>query len=100
MNEPSQNNSGALSMVIICAVIAVGTYLVVSQHPEPSRRLWMPVVVETNGNQTVLGETRQMEFWTPSMKTKDYLGKNGAEVGEQEKWQMIPSDDIVTQFGM
>lgn len=60
----------------------------------------MPFVVETNGNQTVLGETRQMEFWTPSVKTKDYLHKDGGEVDAREKWQIIPSDEVVTQFGM
>jgi hypothetical protein len=99
MNEQPQNNSGALLMVIICAVIAFITYLVVSQHPEPSRRLWMPVVVETNGNQTVLGETRQMEFWTPSAQTKDYLHKDGGEVDGKDKWQVIPSEDALIQFG-
>jgi hypothetical protein len=55
--------------------------------------------VETNGNQGILGETRQMEFWTPSVKTKDYLRKYHDAVDGLDKWQVIPSDDMVAQFG-
>jgi hypothetical protein len=91
---------GAASCLFVCATIAFIAYLVVSPNSTPARRLWMPVVVETNGNQTVLGETRQMEFWTPSAKTKDYLGREGGEIFAKEKWQIIPSDDVVSQFGM
>jgi hypothetical protein len=90
---------GALPCAFVCATIAFIAYLVLSPHAEPMRRLWLPVVVETNGNQTVLGETRQLEFWTPSVKTKDYLHKEGGEVVDKEKWQIIPSDDTVAQFG-
>ncbi len=90
---------GAASCLFVCATIAFIAYLVVSPRSAPARRLWMPVVVEANGSQTVLGETRQLEFWTPSARTKDYLGKNGSEVGSKEKWQIIPSDDAVLQFG-
>ena len=91
---------GALPWALVCAAIAFIAYLVVSPHSEPMRRLWIPVVVESNGNQTVLGETRQMEFWTPSVKTKDYLHKEGGEVGDKEKWQIVLSDDAVSQFGV
>jgi hypothetical protein len=91
---------GTVVCLIVCATIAFVAYLFVSQHPEPTRRLWLPVVIETNGNQSVLGETRQMEFWTPSVKTKDYLSKVGGEVGRNEKWEVLASDDAVVQFGM
>ena len=91
---------GALSCAFVCATIAFIACLVLSPHSGPKPRLWIPVVVETNGNQTVLGETRQMEFWTPSVKTKEYLRKVGGEVGDMEKWQIIPSDDAVSQFGL
>jgi hypothetical protein len=90
---------GALSCAFVCAMIAFIAYLVVTPHSEPTRRLWLPVVVESNGNQMILGETRQIEFWTPSVRTKDYLHKDGGEVADKDKWQIIPSDDAVLQFG-
>jgi hypothetical protein len=99
MNGQPKKNSGALLLVSWCALIAVIACLVASKHSVPARRLWMPVVVETNGNETVLGETRQMEFWTPSAGTKDYLHKDGGEVDPKDKWQVIPGDDTVLQFG-
>ena len=91
---------GALCCLFVCATIAFIVCRLVTSHSGPSRRLWMPVVVETNGNQTVLGETRQMEFWTPSAKTKDYLHQEGGKVADSERWQVIPNDDAVLQFGM
>ena len=110
MSEESQKKEGdsacvkkifcTLRCLIICATIAFIAWLVISPKPAPARRLWMPVVVETNGAETVLGDTRQMEFWTPSAKTKDYLAKEGGEVVTKEKWEAIPSDDTVSQFGM
>jgi len=110
MSEQSEKKAGAsvclrtlcgvLPCAFVCATIAFIAHLVISPHAEPTPRLWIPVVVETNGNQTVLGETRQVEFWTPSVKTKDYLRKDGGQVDRQEKWQIIPSDDAVSQFGM
>ena len=99
MNEPAQTKSGALPVVIVCATIAFIAYLVFSQPSGVARRLWIPVVVEPHGKQTVLGETRQMEFWTPSVKTKDYLHQEGGGVASNETWQVIPSEDTVLQFG-
>ena len=95
----SKTLCGTASCLFVCATIAFVAYLVISSKSAPARRLWVPVVVETNGSQTVLGETRQMEFWTPSVKTQDYLHKEGGEVAGSEKWQVIPSDDAVLQFG-
>ena len=109
MNEQPQKNEeafacpnrlfGIVCCVCICATIAFVAYLFTSSHSAPPRRLWIPVVVETNGNHTILGETRQMEFWTPSAKTRNYLHKEGGEVVANEKWQVISSDDPVLQFG-
>jgi len=90
---------GVLRCALVGATIAIIVCFFVSPHARLTRRLWIPVVVETNGNQSVLGETRQMEFWTPSVKTKDYLRKYQGEVDGKEKWQVIPNDDVVTQFG-
>src|SRR5882724_367153 len=110
MSEPSQKTEGASACqkkfcctaccLFVCATIAFIAWLVISPKPAQSRRLWMPVVVETNGAETVLGETRQMEFWTPSAKTKDYVAKEGGQVVTKEKWEVIPGDDAVSQFGM
>jgi hypothetical protein len=88
-----------VSCAFICATIAFIAYLLLTPPAPPARRLWLPVVVETNGAQTVLGETRQMEFWTPSVNTKDYLRKYNGEVDALEQWQVIPSDDAVVKFG-
>jgi hypothetical protein len=92
--------SGVACCLIVCCTFAFIAWLVISAHSTQSRRLWIPVLVETNGNQTVLGETRQMEFWTPSAKTQDYLQKTGGTVNDQEQWEVISSDDPVMQFGM
>ena len=59
----------------------------------------MPVVVEVNGNETNLGETRQLEFWTPSARTKDYLHMEGGNVVATERWEVLSNDDPVVQFG-
>ena len=109
MSEQTEKSAGApasprtmscvLPWLFVCATISYVAYLFVPQHSQPMRRLWIPVVVETNGNQTVLGETRQLEFWTPSVKTKDFLHKTGGEFDPHEKWQIISSDDVVMQFG-
>ncbi len=108
MSEPSPKDeracagpnrlSGMVCCLCVCATIAFIAELIASQHSEPPRRLWVPVVVETNGNQTALGETRQLEFWTPSSKTKDYLRKEGGEIGDRQKWEVISNDDAVLQF--
>ena len=110
MNEQPQKNAGtfacpwtlcrALPFALVCAIIAFVAYLVASSHTEPPPRLWIPVVVETSGRQMILGETRQMEFWTPSAKTKDYLLKDGGDIDDREKWAVIPSDEVVLQFGV
>jgi len=57
--------------LIICGTIAFIAWLSFLASETP-RRLWMPVLVQTNDTVSVLGETRQVEFWTPSAKTKDF----------------------------
>ncbi len=57
------------------------------------------MVVDNSGKETILGETRQMEFWTPSVKTKDYLHQENGEVASNDLWQVIADDDVVLQFG-
>ncbi len=99
MNEQPQKNYCALSAVVICALITFSICLFMSRHHEPARRLWIPVVVDAAGKETILGETRQMEFWTPSAKTKDYLHQEGGGVSSNETWEVLSSDDAVLQFG-
>jgi|SRR5690242_427146 len=91
---------GAVSCLFICVTIAFIAHLAFSPHSGPARRLWLPVVVDTNGDQTtIVGESRQLEFWTPSIKTRDYLHKVGGKIDETDKWQIITNDDAVVQFG-
>jgi hypothetical protein len=108
MNEQSQKgnpSTGALKLfsllcfASVCALIGFLAYRYAPQRAEPSRRLWWPVVVNTNGSETVLGDYRQFEFWTPSVKTKDYLHGEGGQVVVQEKWEVLPNEDAVLQFG-
>jgi hypothetical protein len=109
MSEPNQKPGGnaifpttfwgSLPVGFICAAAVIIVYLTSGAKPETPRRLWTPVVIETNGNQTVLGETRQMEFWTPSARTKDYLMAKDGSVFVKDKWEVIPSDDVDFQFG-
>jgi len=95
----SRKSCCILPWVLIYAIVAVIGYRVFLTHPEANRRLWLPIVVETNNTQGILGETRQMEFWTPSAKTKFYLGKTDGQFNAKEKWQVLDTDDIVTKFG-
>lgn len=89
---------GTISIVAICVTVGFVTYLLVG-NSEPPRRLWSPVVIEANGNETILGETRQMEFWTPSVKTRQYLAPVGGEIAPSDQWQVISNDDTILAFG-
>lgn len=109
MSEPSSKNEDAFAIpnalfltircVCICATIIILAYLFVP-HVKPARRLWTPVITATNGDNTILGESRQLEFWTPSVKTQNYLHKENGEVVPTEKWEVISNDDTAMQFGM
>jgi hypothetical protein len=88
---------------VLCCLIICGTVCFVAVRlaagPPPLRRLWSPIVIETNGNQTALADSRQLEFWTPSAATRDYLRKDGDQIIETERWQALSNDDRVVQFG-
>jgi len=106
MSEQSQNLEGSprstfwgtIQVAFVCATILVVVYLL-APRPQPPRRLWEPVVIEKNGSLTVMGETRQMHFWTPSVQTKDYLAKTASSISDQDKWQVLSNDDSLLQFG-
>jgi len=108
MNEPSQEYEGAFScpktfcgvvcFLGICATVAFITFIL-SPHPQQPRRLWTPVIVQTNGDETILPESRQLEFWTPSAKTRDYLHEENGQIVPTETWEVISNDDPVVQFG-
>jgi hypothetical protein len=109
MNEPSRKDQdaaatpntllGTVCLVCVCATVVFIVYLA-SPHTEEPRRLWTPVLVETNGNETILPESRQLEFWTPSAKTQDYLHRENGQVVPTEMWEVISNDAPVEQFGM
>jgi hypothetical protein len=109
MSEPNQKPEGislypttfwgALAVAFVCAATVAIVYLLAAPNHRQPRRLWTPTYVETNGTQTIIGETRQMEFWTPSARTRDYLAKGDGVVPDRDKWQIIASDDVVFQFG-
>lgn len=109
MSEPNQNSGGislyprtfwgALSVGFVCAAIVIICSHASTPKAQEPRRLWTPVVIETNGNQTILGETRQMEFWTPSARTKDFIIAKDGTVFSKEKWEVIPTDETDFQFG-
>src|ERR1700722_5484278 len=110
MSKPSRRNEsasacpntlcGVACCLFVCATIAFIAHLFISTHSVQAPRLWITAVVATNGNQaTIMADTRRMEFWTPSAKTKDYLSKEGGKIADNDKWQVIPSDAAVLQFG-
>ena len=110
MSKPSRKNEaasacpstlcGVACCLIVCATIAFIAHLVISPHSAQAPRLWITAVVATNGNQaTIMADTRRLEFWTPSAKTKDYLRKKGGEVASNDQWQIIRNDDPVLEFG-
>jgi hypothetical protein len=109
MNELSRKDEDAFATpnalfatircVCICATIALIAYLFVP-HAQPARRLWTPYLVQTNGTESILGESRQLEFWTPSAKTKDFLHMEKGQVVPTETWEVISNDDPDVQFGM
>jgi hypothetical protein len=99
MKEPSGNTSpGVLGCIIICVAIVLVAYLFIPRAELP-RRLWTPVLVETTGNETILPESRQLEFWTPSAETRNYLHEENGQVVPTETWEVISNDDANEQFG-
>lgn len=108
MNEPRKDQEasastktlvGTLCCLCICATVVFIVYSS-AQHPEPPRRLWTPVLVDTNGYTMVLPESRQLEFWTPSADTKDYLHTENGQVVPTEAWEVISNNEVVRQFGL
>ena len=118
MTEQRQKNDGAsflgvsfaypktlwatLPFAFACATIAFIAYLFLHSSPEQSaepRRVWTPIVIMTNGIQTIQGDMRRMEFWTPSARTKDYVAREGGGVRERDKWEILSSDEPVIEFG-
>ena len=83
----------------VSAAVALAVCLWVSPR-QPPRRLWVPVIVETNGDQTILAETRQLEFWTPSARTRDFLHQKNGEIADTERWQALSNEDAILQFGL
>ena len=88
-----------LALCVLCICVTVCIIALRGTPVAPSVRLWTPLIIEPDGKQTILGDTRQMEFWTPSTKTKDFLHNENGEVITTEKWEVISNDDVLIQFG-
>lgn len=43
--------------------------------------------------------TRRMEFWTPSVRTKDFLARDDGNIRDRDKWKAIQGDERVIEFG-
>ena len=108
MNEPSRSNKGVIAGsntffgLVCCICVCAAIVLVVDRltpNARPAPRLWTPDLVETNGNVTIMGDSRQLEFWTPSAQTINYLHKENGKVVPTEMWEAISNDDPVIQFG-
>jgi hypothetical protein len=91
---------GFMSCLAICATVGFVSFLYLTPRPNETRRLWLPVIIQTNGDELTLGESRQLEFWTPSAATRDYLETEKGQVVDIQKWQILSNDDPVTQFGL
>lgn len=90
-------------VALVCATIAylVPQFLQREAAPIARPRLWHPVVVTPDGRDTILSaSTRRLEFWTPSVRTKDFVAQENGTVRDRDKWEIIPSDAPVQQFGV
>jgi hypothetical protein len=92
----------ALIVALVCATAAYIANQVIHGTPaHPPRRFWTPIVVRPDGAETTLaGASRRLEFWTPSSRTKDHLGRESGGIRERDKWEVLASDEPVQQFGM
>ncbi len=90
-----------LIAALICATVAFIAHQIIHRVPaHPPRRLWTQIVVTAAGAETTLAAaTRRLEFWTPSSRTKDHLAREGGGIRERDKWESIPSEETVRQFG-
>lgn len=102
MNESPRHSEGLSlpALILLCGTIILAAYLIGNHKPTfQPRRLWIPAVVDKNGGVTVLDETRQMNFWTPSLRTKEYLMQGGA-TNSPDQWQVLSNDEPILRFGM
>jgi hypothetical protein len=91
---------GFLSVALICATITFAIYsLKPARNAQPLRRLWTPLVVNTDGKEMIVPDSLRLEFWTPSSKTKDYLAKAGGTNDGKSNWEIIDTEEPVMQFG-
>jgi hypothetical protein len=66
---------------------------------EAAPRIWTPILVTPQGDQMVQPNARRFEFWTPSAKTKDFLTKENGNIRDRDKWEEIPGEERVNEFG-
>jgi hypothetical protein len=103
MSEQPQKVEGrsilgiAILIIVVCAATVAVVYHLNPREAKP-RRLWIPAVVDKD-TVTILPETRQMNFWTPSVHTREYLSKSQTD-SDPDRWQLISNDEPLMQFGM
>src|SRR5689334_2569051 len=92
----------ALSIALVCATAAYIAHQILHRKPtHAARRMWTPTVVRPDGAETELpAATRRLEFWTPSARTKDHVAREGSGIRERDKWEVLPNDEPVQQFGI
>src|ERR1700683_4679161 len=96
MSEQPQKVGGgptlgiATLIVAVCVATIAIVLLLVPREAKP-RRLWIPAVVDKD-TVTILPDTRQMNFWTPSAHTREYFAKSHS-ASDPDKWQIISNDD-------
>jgi hypothetical protein len=94
---------GVIALVVLCATVAFIIYQLPhdshASEAAPLRRLWAPTVFTPEGTQIVQSDTIRLEFWTPSSKTGDYLAREAGAVRDRDKWEVIPNEERVVQFG-
>lgn len=93
-------------LVVMLAAVAVALLVWKSSQnngaitaESASPRIWTPILVTPQGDELIQPNTRRFEFWTPSVKTKDYLTKENGNVRERDKWEEVSSEDRVNEFG-
>jgi hypothetical protein len=89
---------GFLAVAAVCATVAVVVYRVVpAKKSTPPPRLWTPLVINNLNTEMVVPDTLRLEFWTPSVKTKDFLSKEAGDTNRN--WEAVESEQVVTDFG-
>lgn len=85
-------------MAILCGTIAfIVLRFTAPKKTAPPHRLWTPLVINNLNTEMVVPDTLRLEFWTPSVKTKEFLTREAGDTNRN--WEAIESEQLVTDFG-